>query len=130
MIRIIPFILFSFLFDSAIGQSGSIKIDVYSNDDCNMSSNEIVYDYTLLVQNHKGDTIHIENVSNNNKKEVFYKRGIYTVSATLNDGRTLKVDEVDVTPDMIRFVKVLFEDDCDLSRRQLRQRKKSLFENY
>ena len=128
MFRIKLLFIVAFLSNISFCQIGGIAFEVFETINCSLNDLKKTNDFSYLVQNKKGDTLLIGNYDP--EKELFLKIGDYTVRFYLKDNSEIKVCDIEVTADRIRFVKVLFEENCELSRREVRARKKQHFANY
>lgn len=115
---------------TAYGQHGSIKVEIFSNSNCILSSNVQLDSVSVKISgaNLPEDIRFIYDLSDIYQAPTL-PQGVYSLEYHSFDGKTILVDHIEVSSERITFVSILIEPNCDLSFRQKRLRRKN-YENY
>ena len=126
-------ILFFLLFFTSTTQQrgvGTIRVNVFKNEDCNLNSNYQLDSAEIIVNNSRLDKPKRYTCYNlPTQDRPYFESGKYDVTYINPDGDNIVIRDVEVSAEKITFVDLLVEPNCDHNFKEKRRRRKK-YTNY
>ena len=121
------FLFFLLFFNSTEHQRGvgTIRVAVFHNNDCNLSSNIQRDSAEIIVNSSRLDNpIKYTCLKSVHQDNPYLESGKYDVTYINPGGENIVINNVEVSAEMITFVDILIEPNCDLNFIQKKKRRK------